>query len=362
MIIRDNKESIQQVLNNINLFYNKFDIETISDVIQCSAGLEFVIEKDKVYFTDSNGNKITQEEFKELINKYNIDFIESSSSVDKYMYEFENIFVRLENILQLVFQLNRDDFILYPREGRSILPFSNSYFEKLPFSRTDIIRYINYSDINQIYDSINITNIRAINTYKEILEVIKNNVKKNKELMKSSEYSNILFTDKYLSLLITNCIVSLCSILDLIGKIIEFIKILKSKGNDILILERLIKKRTSYNNIKDIIELQSIIEMPIFKALIEIRNDIIHNSSTIDIEKHYYIDIIHFSDDSKIALANIFFRDTDELGKAITTYGNKYSVKSEIGFDIFLSSCIKNINYLLKEFQIYMLDENTYKV
>ena len=91
--------------------------------------------------------------------------------------------------------------------------------------------------------------------------------------------------------------------------------------------------------------------------MIDLRNDIIHNTSTIDIEKHYNIETIHSNSGKQLVLVEILFRDVSTNGKYKTKFGSKYLVEDGNHFDLFLSSCIKNLRYLFKQFHVSLSDD-----
>lgn len=169
----------------------------------------------------------------------------------------------------------------YPTYPRFVID-NDKYNLYKHISKEQLIKFINYQDINKIYDSINITMARAVQSYKSLLLSIENSLKNN------------------------------------------------------------------INN-RDL------------KALLDIRNDIIHNSSTIDIEKHMYIEVMNLNNSKHFIVFNLYFRDYDEYGKKIEFYGDIYQVEQKNNFEVFLSNCIDKTSNIVEKFQEYILDENSYK-
>jgi len=324
-------------------------------------GLKIIKFNDNICIVDSLDNKISFDEWINENSLENVIIIQNIYSVTNHCYQVESIFFELENLFSKIFSITHTEMYSYPTYPRFII--DDDKYKKIykHLSEEQLIRFINYQDINKIYDSINITMARAIESYKTLLISIEDSLKERKKLLQTYKKEEFNIVDKNILDAVSFCIINLCSTLDLMGKMKVYINLLNKYGTSKIIKMKLIKSNSSYKNLIEIPSLKVDIKDKDLNALVDIRNDIIHNSSTIDIEKHMYIEVMNIKNSQQFIIFNLFFRDYDEYGRKIEFYGDVYQVEQKNNFEIFLSNCIDKVANVTEKFQEYILSETSYK-
>ena len=104
-------------------------------------------------------------------------------------------------------------------------------------------------------------------------------------------------------------------------------------------------------------------DLPIFKALRNLRNDLVHNLGTIKLEQNQYVGRgTPCINNHKLAYYYISMRDINIDGTLIHKNGRKYFTHQENDMDIFLSSVLKNFKYFTNTLQKNILNELEIKI
>lgn len=332
---------------------------------RCSRGLDIVKKDNLYYIIDCLGNEQVLSCKSEknisdiLLRNFNIHLIVDEEYCNSFLYNMENIFNILENYGSKIFLKSENDIYTLPiacstlgygEGGIDNYDFIEDFYKD--FNNIDLIAGYNYYDLQKLYDDFYSLIHRGVNNYSKLIIEIREVIKQN-SIFEINEIKPIVYETSWL---IVNCIISFSSALDVAAKLSKFIELIDTNFNKIY-LQKVNSLNIDFNDLNCIDKLSYFVELPIFKSLRKIRNDLIHNIGTIEIERNQYLGFgTSCINNHRLCYLYIPMRDVDENGSLKHKNGRKYFTSQENDMDVFLSSVLKNMNFFVREFQKYVVD------
>ncbi len=333
---------------------------------RCSRGLDIYKIEDSFYILDQFGNKEilkfeNENDLKNIIEtNYNINIIVNEEYCENLIYDIESVFNQLEDYGVKIFLKSEKDLLNLPI-ACSTLGYGEGNIESFKyvedtykvFPQINLIAGYNYYDFQKLYDDYSSLVHRGIDYYCKFIIEIREMITKfkvdNEEELKIREFEASWY--------IVNCVISLSSALDVAARLFKFLDMIEY-GNNKIYLKTISNKNIDFKYFKDNPQMSFFFNLPIFKALRNLRNDLVHNLGTIELERNQYVGrSTPCINNHELAYYYMPMRDINIDGTTIHENGRKYFTHQENDMDIFLSSVLKNFKYFTSILQKNILNE-----
>lgn len=246
----------------------------------------------------------------------------------------------------------------YGDGSKSTLEFIHNTFKKTcngdnsPIQEKDLELFLTINQARRICKDIMSLSSRSISAYTELLRSHRQCIAKSHHTIEPLGSNEIIHhgPDSYKAAsAVTSLVITLCSSLDLSAKLVQYLNSMNPTNSqfkparDIQYhdIKKIKPKFIPENSLKNIIELQN--SNPDIPEIIQFRNDLVHSTSAIELEKIYIGIGTPEINEIPLVYSAQYARDCLDSGQPIRFLGRDYFVEEKMDIEIKVLSWIHRV-------------------